>query len=67
MKIHYGTADHLDTYKVGKIAKIIKGEPYNLNNISSNIYLVINVEVDSQWQVKLPSVSNKDINERECY
>lgn len=44
VKIHYGTSDHLDSYKIGWIAGVIKGEPYNANNISSNAYLLVSVD-----------------------
>ena len=49
VKIHYGTADHLDSYKIGRINKIVKGENYIANNVSSNVYLMVNIDEDNSW------------------
>ena len=67
VKVHYGNIESLDSYKIGKIKGIKIGENYTYNKTTLNTYFIMNIDNNNEWEIKISSVSNKDLNERECF
>lgn len=60
VKIHFGSQDRVDSYKVGIIEGVLKND--------QNCYILkVKVNPDEVWEVDIKSVSNKDMNEREAF